>query len=123
MATRKVHESFLLSLDAAQDLSSNLNYFAKVDTNGKFDLADDGGPVAGVFYEVAAADRGVTVQHGGQGTVVAGENITAGAILASDSAAKAVAAAVGDYVVGIATKSATAGELVPFIFASGRRHA
>lgn len=120
----KMDEAFTFSAEAAVDLSEKLYYFAKIDSNGKLDIAADGGPVAGVIHEGAEAGEQASIFFGARGKVVCAEAITPGAILASDSAGKAVAAAAGDWVVGIATNTAasTAGDLVGFIFASGRRH-
>lgn len=123
MAISKMHESFTWAALAAADLSEKLHYFAKADTGGTINLAADGGPVIGTIIEAAASGAQVTVQFGGIGKVITAENIAVGAILASDTNGKAVAAAAGDWVVGIAIAAVSSGELVPFIFASGRRHA
>ena len=125
MAISKIAEPFTYSANAASDLSGKLHYFAKIDSNGLLDLAADGGPVAGVIVEGAALGYPATVAFGAIGKVICAEAITPGAILASDTNGKAVAAAAGDWVVGIAVNDAAsvAGDLVPFIFASGRRHA
>lgn len=125
MTTSKIAEAFTYAANAAVDLSEKLHYFAKIDTSGLIDLAADGGPVAGTIIEGAVAGKPATVAFGAIGKVICAEAITPGAILASDTNGKAVAAAAGDWVAGIAlnTSASTAGDLVPFIFASGRRHA
>lgn len=125
MAITKIAEAFTHSALAAADLSAKLHYFAKIDTSGKIDLAADGGPVAGVIVEAAALGAPATIAFGSILKVVCAEAITPGAILASDTNGKAVAAAVGDWIAGIAINAAasSAGDLVPFIAATGRRHA
>jgi len=123
MAISKLVDALTWAAEAAVDLSAKLHYFAKVDTTGKIDLAADGGPVIGVIHEAAVAGRGVSVQFGGIGKVIAAQTIAIGAILASDNAGKAVPAAVGDWVVGIAISGGDADAVVSFIFASSRRSA
>lgn len=125
MAVSKIAESFTHAAVAASDLSGKLHYFAKIDSNGKIDLAADGGAVAGVIIEAGALGERTTIAFGAILKVICAEAITPGAILASDTNGKAVAAAVGDWVAGIAINEAasSAGDLVPFIAASGRRHA
>lgn len=123
MAISKLDEAHTWAALAASDLSTKLHYFAKVTTSGTIDLAADGGPVIGNLIEVDEAGKSVSVQFGGIGKVVAAETIDEGAVLASDTNGKAVNAAVGDWIVGIAISPASAGELASFIHASGRRHA
>lgn len=123
MATMKYVESLSYARNAGADLSEKLNFFAKVDTDGDIVLAGDGEAVLGTIYEAAIENKPVTVQFGGIGKVIAAESITAGAIIASDNAGKAVAAAAGDFVVGIALTGADAGDVLSFAFVSGRRHA
>lgn len=125
MAIKKVVEGLTYARNAGADLSEKLHYFGKIDTDGDIILAADGGPVAGVIIEAAAENYPATIQFGGIGKVICAEAITPGAILASDTNGKAVAAAAGDWIVGIAINSAasTTGDLVPFLFLSGRRHA
>jgi hypothetical protein len=121
----KMHEAFTYAAEAAADLSEKLHYFAKIDANGKIDLAADGGPIAGVIHESSVLAGTTSIYFGAIGKVICAEAITPGAQLASDTNGKAVAAAVGDWVAGIAinTAASAAGDLVPFIFASNRRHA
>lgn len=125
MAITKYHESFTYAANAGEDLSAKLHYFAKIDTDGEIVLCGDGQAVAGVIVEAAILGKPVSIAFGAIGKVVCAEAITPGAQIASDADGKAVAAAVGDWVAGIAINSAAsvAGELVPFIFASNRRHA
>lgn len=125
MPGSKMNESFTYAAPAAADLSEKLHYFAKIDANGKIDLAADGGPIAGVIHESGALGKNISIYFGAIGKVICAEAITPGAQISSDGDGKAVAAAVGDWVAGIAINEAasTAGDLVPFIFASNRRHA
>lgn len=125
MATTKIAEAFTYSALAASDLSAKLGYFAKIDSSGKIDLAADGGPIAGVIVEGAALGSPATIAFGAILKVICAEAITPGATLASDTNGKAVAAAAGDWIAGIAINEAasSAGDLVSFIAASGRRHA
>jgi len=125
MSIQKIDEAFTYAENAGADLSEKLHFFAKIDTDGDIVLAGDGGPVAGVIIESAAENYPVSIAFGAIGKVICAEAITPGAIIASDADGKAVAAAAGDWIVGIAINKAasTAGDLVPFIFASGRRHA
>jgi hypothetical protein len=123
MAFTKIHESLVYARDAGADLSTNLHYFAKVDTDGDIVLAGDGEAALGTIIEAAVENSPVTVQFGGIGKVIAGGAVTAGNIIASDGDGKAVAAAVGDFVVGIALSDADASDIFSFAFVSGRRHA
>lgn len=125
MAISKIAEAFTHSAVAASDLSEKLHYLAKIDTNGKLDIAADGGAVAGVIIEGAALGSPATVAFGAVLKAICAEAITPGAELASDTNGKLVAAAAGDWIVGIAVNTAAsdAGDIVPFIAASGRRHA
>ena len=123
MAFTKIDEAWTYARNAGADLSEKLNYFAHVDTDGDIVLAGDGEHVIGTIIEAAAENRPVTVQFGAIGKVIAGDAITAGEMIASDADGKAVPAAVGDHVVGIALAGAAAGEIFSFAFIPGRRHA
>ena len=123
MAFSKSHESLVYARNAGADLSAKLHYFAHVDTDGDIVLAGDGEHILGTIIEAAAENYPVTVQFGGIGKVIAGGAVVAGERVASDSAGKAVAAAVGDFEVGTALASADAGDVFSFAFLPGRRHA
>ena len=125
MTIQKIVEGLLHSENAGEDLSTYLNYFVKMHTDGTIMRCGDGEAALGTLVEGAISGKPVTVQFGGIGKVICAEAITPGAILASDANAKAVAAAAGDFVAGIAlnTSASSAGDLVPFAFVSGRRHA
>lgn len=123
MSFTKIHESLVYARNAGADLSEKLNYFAKVDTDGDIVLAGDGEAVLGTIIEAAIENSPVTVQFGAIGKVIAAEQIAAGASIASDTNGKAVAAAAGDFIVGIALMAAEADVVFSFAFMSGRRHA
>lgn len=122
MTTTKLLDSY--AGEANADLSSNLHYFAKPVDGDKVDLAGDGGVILGTIIEAAASGYTVTVQTGGIGKVICAEDITAGDRLASDTNGKAVStsASAGDFEIGTALNSYSSGELVSFLFSSGRKH-
>jgi hypothetical protein len=123
MAVSKLPESFTWSAPAAVDLSAKLHYLARVTSAGLIDLCADGGPCIGNIYEADIADRAISVQFGGIGKVIAAETIDEGAVIASDTNGKAVNAAVGDWIVGIAISPASANGIFSFIHTGGRRSA
>lgn len=123
MAISKLDEVQCWAAPAAVDLSAKLFYLARVTTTGEIDLCADGGPCIGNLYEVAVAGKQVSVQFGGIGKVTVAETIAIGARLASDTNGKAVAAAVGDHIVGIAISGADANGIVSFLHIPGTRHA
>ncbi len=125
MSIEQISAQHTYAANAAADLSAKLNYFAKIDASGLIDLAGDGGPIAGVITEAAALGKPATIAFGAILKVICAEAITPGARIASDTNGKAVAAAVGDFEAGTAINEAasTAGDLVPFLFIPGRRHA
>lgn len=119
MSTSKLVAGLTYAGEANVDLSEKLHYFAKAVDGNKIDLAGDGANVIGTIVEAAAQGYGVTVQFGGIGKVIAGGSISANDDIASDTDGKAVAAATGDFTVGIALNDASAGEVVSFIFTMG----
>lgn len=125
MSITKINEGFTHAAPAAADLSAKLNFLASIDSAGKIALAGDGGPVAGVIIEGATLGNAATIAFGAVLKAVCATAITPGAVLASDADGKLVAAAVGDWICGIAvnTAASSAGDLVPFIALSSRRHA
>lgn len=124
MAISKLDEVCCWAAPAASDLSTKLNYFAKVDTSGNIDIAAGGAnPVIGNLYEVAGLAKNVSVQFGGIGKVICAETIAIGAKVASNASGLAVNAAVGDWIVGIAISGAGANGIISFLHLSGTRHA
>lgn len=119
MATSKFNPFDCIAGEANEDLSSSLHLFAKAVDGNKIGLAGDGGNVLGVIVEAAASGYGVTVQTGGIGKAIAGSSITANDDIASDADGKAVPAATGDFSVGVARNTVSAGELVSFAFGKG----
>jgi hypothetical protein len=117
MAIFKVTESLTYAEEAAADLTTSLNLFAKVDANGKIVLAGSGEKVLGTIFEVplaAVAPFGpATVQFGGIAKVKAGAAVAAGARVQSDGAGKAITLAAG-ISAGIALVAANAAnEVIP----------
>lgn len=107
-------------LTAASDLSAKQYYIAK--SSGAFlaDLCGSGEAPLGVVQNKPASGEAVELATlGDVCLVVAGENITAGSVLASDANAKAVSAVTGNYVLGVALNSVSAGELVSVLVTLG----
>lgn len=93
-----------VGLVADSDLSAKQYYIMKVSAAGKVDVCGDGELMIGVLQNKPSADgMGATLAGvGSVSKVVAGAAITAGDKVASDSAGKAVTAADGDWMLGIA---------------------
>ena len=125
MAIQKVNESDLYARNAGADLSGNLHYLAKVDTDADIILTAARADAAlGVVFEAAVADKPVTVQTGGIGKVICGEAIAAGEQIGCGADGKAIDAdTAGDYVIGIALGAGSTDEIISFQFARGRVHA
>lgn len=121
MATSKLPDAHSWSALANVDLSGKLHYLAKIGTNGKIDLCGAGGVCIGNLYEVAEADRSVSVQFGGIGKVIAGATIVAGDRIMSDSAGKATPATAGNWGVGVALTGASAGGIISFMHLNSLR--
>lgn len=115
----KMNEGWSYAAEAAVDLTGKENYFAKIDTAGKLDLAGNGGLVAGVLYEVDIAGKPVTVYHGAHGKAIVGTAVVAGDQIASDALGKAKPAQTTNHVIGIAMESGAAGTVISFMFARG----
>ena len=117
MATKNALHT--ISVEAGQDLSANQYYFVAMASDGQVDPAGDGALALGVLQDdPAAAGRAASVAIGGQTKVVAGGAITAGDQVASDANGKAVTAATGDNVLGIATQTANAdGDIISIVLA------
>jgi len=105
----------LHSIDAAGDLSGAQFRFLAVDGNGRAVLAGAGVAVIGVAQDnnASAIDRAVAYMSDGLSKVVSGDAVTIGAEVTSDATGRAVDAASGDRVAGIARLgSAGAGEII-----------
>lgn len=119
MATQKYIEGFSYAANAASDLTGKENIFLAVQTDGRLDVAGNGGLVIGVAYEVDIVNRPVTAVYGSNSKVVVGTAVTAGQQIASDGAGKAKPALTTNYVVGIALESGAAGTVIEFAWATG----
>lgn len=119
MATFKYNEGFSYAANAAADLTGKEWFLCAVQSDGRINLAGNGGIVSGVLYEVDVADKPVTYFAGFLGKAVVGTAVTAGTRVASDANGKLKPATTGNYVVGIAQESGAAGTVVEFQFASG----
>lgn len=106
---------------AAADLSSNQFYFVKKNTtNNQYALCDtDGEVIHGVLQnKPSAAGNAAEVRTSGITKITAGEALTAGNHVGTDSAGKAkiiettnTGADVGDYVIGVVEEGAASGAL------------
>lgn len=92
----------IVGLEAGSDLSSNQGYFVAL-SSGQVATAGDGARAIGVLRnKPAAAGRAAEVQDMGIARVVTGAAVAVDAQVASDTNGKAVTAASGDHVMGIA---------------------
>lgn len=124
MAFQQFNACDMYARNAGADLSGNLHYLCKVDSDGDIILTAARADTAlGVIFEAAAADKPVTVQTGGIGKVICGEAIAAGELIGCGTDGKAVDAdTANDYVLGIALTAGDADDIIPFQFARGRVH-
>lgn len=104
----------LIPLEASADLSANQHRFLVVDANGQVAVAGAGVLAVGVLQnDPAAQGEAATVMLDGVSKVVAGAAVTSGAEVASDASGRAVTAATGNRVNGIALETcANAGEVI-----------
>lgn len=101
---------------AGADLSSALNKFVMIDTNGNVVLATAAAKVLGTIIEENNQNYPVSVQYGGQGKVIvgAGGSIAAGAQINSD--ASGLAATGSTNAVGVALNGGAPGNVIEFAF-------
>lgn len=100
----------VVTFEAGDDLSGSQFCFVTVASDGQVDPTGDGADADGVLQNnPAAAGRAATVMVGvGKTKIKAGGSFSRGAMLASDSTGRAVAATVtGDYFLGKALEAAT----------------
>lgn len=97
------------------DLTGKEFLFAVADAAG-FDVAGDGANAVGVISEGKPVGLHSSIKTGNQLKVLAGANIAVGAKIASSAAGKAVVAAAGKHVLGVAKSAAANGELVTIEF-------
>ncbi len=103
------------SLPAAGNLSANQYFIVKVDSSGNAAACGDGQPAIGVLQnEPDAAGKAASIRFAGISKVVAGAALAAGAQVASNASGKAVTAATGKNVLGIALAAASGdGVIIP----------
>ena len=102
---------------SATDVTADLKTFFALDTGTNVVQAGAGEAAVGVlWYAQATTDAAVSVIAGGQPDVLAGGAITAGDLVASDAAGKAVVATTGNVALGRARHDAAADELVRIEF-------
>lgn len=108
-----------ISLEAGADLSAGQYHFVNMSSDGQVDLvASAGAQGIGVLQNKPdAAGRAASVAVYGVAKVVAGGSITAGNRIQSDANGAAIAAASGDFVLGVAMTSADSGDLVEVLLA------
>lgn len=92
---------------AAADLSAKHHYLVKMTSTG-VNLCGDGEAAIGVLQNKPASGVVAEVETLGTTMCVAGDAITQGANVASDTNGKAVTAASGDFIVGTALTAAGA---------------
>ncbi len=106
-----------VSVPAGSDLSTKQYLFVNVNSSSQLAVSGAGGQGIGVLQDKPnAAGVAGNVAIGGISKVVAGGTVTAGSLVAADSAGKAVNAASGDIALGKAiTGTTTSGEIVSII--------
>lgn len=110
-----------ITLPASGDLSSSQNLFVDVNTSGQAAVvASAGAKGVGVLEnDPAAAGRDAAVAIAGKAKVVCGAAVTAGSKVQSDANGKAITAASGDHVFGVAVSTTTAaGQYVEVLLVS-----
>ena len=110
MAGFKLVEGLTYAADAGADLSSSINRFCKLDSNGDVVLCGADEKALGAIFEAGGLGAPISVQLGGICKVVSSGNITAGARVAS--AASGLAKSGTTNPVGIALNTVTTGGLV-----------
>lgn len=103
-----------VTLEASADLSAEQFKLVVVDANGRAAVAGAGAHCAGVLQnDPDALGRAGTVMIDGLSRVIAGAAVAPGANVAADASGRAVTAATGQFVVGIAfTGCANANEWI-----------
>jgi hypothetical protein len=104
--------SHKISLEAAADLSAKQYFLVKVDSTGKAALCGDGENAVGVLQNDPEAGQAATIATGGIAKVECGGVITTGGNVACNADGEAVAAASGDYIVGVALETGADGRII-----------
>lgn len=106
-----------VTLEAGQDLSAKQFYFMSVASDGQIDPTGDGLDADGVLQDApAAAGRAALVAIAGKVKVVCGGTVTRGGPVASDADGKAVNAATGDIILGVALETGASGRIIEILF-------
>lgn len=90
MAVQRQDGLFTDAKESASDLTGKEGLFATRTTTGKFDLCGAGGAIAGVISQGRPAGNHTSINTGGQLKAIAGDTITAGDKIESDSSGHAV---------------------------------
>lgn len=108
------YESVLtkISLEAAADLSAKQYFLVKVDANGKAALCGDGENAVGVLQNDPDIGEAAAVATAGITKVECGGVITTGGLVACNADGEAVAAASGDYIIGVALETGADGRII-----------
>lgn len=120
MATSEACRS--ISMEAGEDLTGGLYKFGKVNSSGQIVVNDTaGGVVAGIIAEEVSASGKVTsivIPDGGRAKVLAGGSFSAGGVIKSSNAGKAIAISntAGAIGCGIALEDGADGQVVEIIF-------
>lgn len=111
-----------VSLEAGQDLSAKQYYFVTVASDGQVDPTGDGLEADGVLQDTpSAAGQAAQVAISGITKVACGGTVTKGGDVGSDSAGKAVDAATGDYILGVALETGASGSIIAMLLRPGAR--
>jgi len=112
---------------AAADLSANIHFAVKVDSNGRYAAVTTAGEVvAGVLQnKPSALDRSVSVMVQGITKMVASEAIPAMSLIGVSANGRARVARSGDFIVGVSQEEAAsaAGQIIPVLLSLAQREA
>lgn len=108
------------SVDAAADLSAKQFTFVKATTSGTVDtITTTGNDALGVLQNKPTSGQAATVAYAGKVKVIAGATVTAGDLIQSDTAGKAITAATsGHFILGRARTGGVAGALIEVFLGS-----
>ena len=108
-----------LRLVAADNYSAKQYYLGYVDSSGEVALPGDGATFHGVVQTATAAAGTADFAYGGPVPCIAGDTVTAGDDIASDSAGRGIPATALDYVGGVALTGATVGNAFTILLLPG----
>ncbi len=106
-----------IGVPASADLSASQFHFVVVNNNGQLALPAAGGDGDGVLQDKpnAAGIEGEIAVGGVTKVVVGAGGVTAGDLIATDNAGKAVTAAAGNKILGRALATGAAGVIIPLL--------